>query len=147
MSIASPSLLARSLVGLPVRFHGSRLGRVGDLLVDVSRWRVIGFVVECGDDAERFLPFPASQPAAGEIAVGSPLMLLDDAAFYRARAVSLDGLMRAAVARERRHAGFLTDLVVGRNGSVDELEVDVDGLRLRVPSAGSTISRSAATAA
>ena len=147
MSVVSPPLSAQSLVGLPVRFHGNRLGRVSDLLVDVSRWRVIGFVVVCGDDVERFLAFPAAQPAVDEVAVGSPLVLLDDAGFYRERAVSLHRLARAAVARGRRHAGFLVDLVVARSGEVDELEIDIDGVRRRLPAEGSSVARPAASAA
>jgi len=147
MSIASPPLSAASLVGVPVRFHGSRLGRVSDLLVDVHRWVVVGFLVACGDDAERFLPFAASQPDADEIAVGSPLMLLDDPGFYRARAASFEALAGGDVVRMRHHAGRLADLVVARTGAVDELEIDDDGMRRRVPAEGSLISPPTASAA
>lgn len=147
MPVASPPLSAAALVGLPVRCRGNRLGRATDLLVDVQRWRAIGFAVECGDHAERFLPFAASQPAADEVVVGSPLMLLDEPAFYRARAVSFVALTGAGIARERRHAGSLADLVITRTGEVDELEIDVDGLRRRIPADGSRVSPSTATAA
>lgn len=138
---------ALSLLGLPVRFHGSRLGRTVDLLVDPRRWRVLGFVVECGDETERFLPFAASQPGPDEIAVGSPLMLLDDVGFYRAHALSVRAILGAGIERAGRHAGALSDLVLARAADVDELELDVDGGPRRVPAAGSSLSSPAATAA
>lgn len=148
MSVAATPHSAASLLGLPVRVHGSRLGRVADLLVDVSRWRVLGYVVECLDDAERFLPFAASQPAGDEIAVGSALMLLDDVGFYRAHTVSFRTLVGAGIERCGRIAGTLVDLVVARTSEVDELAVDVEGVTRRIPASGSSIGTpSTATAA
>jgi len=147
MSVEAAPRSAVSLLGLPVRFHGSRLGRTADLLVDARRWRLLGFVVECGDEMERFLPFAASQPGDDEIAVGSPLMLLDDVGFYRAHAFSVRTVLGAGIERAGRHAGALSDLVVARTADVDELEVDVDGRPRRVPAAGSSVSSPAATAA
>ena len=147
MSVDAAPRSVHSLLGLPVRFHGSRLGRTADLLVDASRWRLLGFVVECGDEVERFLPFAASQPGDDEIAVGSPLMLLDDVGFYRAHAVSVRALLGAGIERAGRYAGALSDLVVARTADVDELEVDVDGSPHRVAAAGSSVSSPAATAA
>ena len=147
MSVEAAPRSAVSLLGLPVRFHGSRLGRTVDLLVDARRWRVLGFVVECGDEMERFLPFAASQPGPDEIVVGSPLMLLDDVGFYRAHAVSIRAILGAGIERAGRHAGALSDLVVARNAEVDELEIDIDGRPRRVPAAGSSVSSPAATAA
>jgi hypothetical protein len=145
MSVNAAPRLAVSLLGLPVRFHGSRLGRTADLLVDAHRWRLLGFVVECGDETERFLPFAASQPGPDEIAVGSPLMLLDDVGFYRAHALSVRAILGAGIERAGRHAGRLSDLVVARTGEVDELEIE--GRPRRVPAAGSSVSSPAATAA
>ncbi len=147
MSVDAAPRSALSLLGLPVRFHGSRLGRVADHLVDSHRWRLLGFVVECGDGMERFLPFAASQPGDDEIVVGSPLMLLDDVGFYRARTVSVRAILRAGIERAGRPAGVLSDLAVARTGEVDELEVDADGGVRRVPAAGSSVSSPAATAA
>ena len=40
-----------------MRLHGIQLGRAHDLLLDAVDWRAVGFEVQCGDDAERFLPF------------------------------------------------------------------------------------------
>ena len=64
MAAWGPSLLRRSL-HLPVRLHGIQLGRPTDLLLDVESWHVLGFVVRCGDEAVRFLPWAASQPVTG----------------------------------------------------------------------------------
>jgi hypothetical protein len=147
MSVEAAPRSATSLLGLPVRFHGSRLGRTVDLLVDARRWRVLGFVVECGDELERFVPFAASQPGSDEIAVGSPLMLLDDVGFYRAHAVSIRAILGAGIERAGRHAGALSDLVVARTADVDELELEIDGRPRRVPAAGSSVASPAATAA
>ncbi len=46
---------------------------------------MLGFVVRCGDEAVRFLPWAASQPSQSEIAVGSALLLLEDVEFYEKR--------------------------------------------------------------
>lgn len=148
MSVAAAPHSASSLLGLPVRAHGSRLGRTADMLVDVTGWRVLGFLVECGDDVERFLPFAASQPGDDEIAVGSALMLLDDVGFYRARSVSFRALAGAEIQRAGRSAGTLVDLVVAHTSEVDELALDVDGMVRRVPAVDSTVVKpSTATAA
>jgi hypothetical protein len=148
MSVAAAPHSAALLLGLPVRVHGSRVGRTADILVDVRRWRVLGFVVECGDDVERFLPFAASQPAGDEIAVGSALMLLDDVGFYRARTASLRAMLGAEIERSGRIAGTLVDLVVARTAEIDELALDVDGAMRRVPAGGSSVvTPSSATAA
>jgi len=147
MSVIVTPRLAGSLVGVPVNSRRSRLGRTVDLLVDVDRWRVLGFVVECGDDGERFLPLAASQAGSDEIEVGSPLMLLEDVGFYRARAQSLRAMAGAEIARAGRSAGFLGDLVLAGTGEVDELELDVGGVHRRVPARGSIVSPPTATAA
>jgi hypothetical protein len=147
MSVSVAPRLAGALVGIPVSFHGSRLGRTVDLLVDVNRWRALGFVVECEDDEERFLPLAASQVDRDAIEVGSPLMLLDDVGFYRARAYSARALAGAEIARFGRHAGLLADLVLAGTGVVDELELDVGGVHRRVPAHGSIVLPSTATAA
>jgi hypothetical protein len=108
------SLSAVELVGLPVRLHGARLGRVLDLVLDPAARRVLGFVVDCGEETPRFLPFAASQPGENEVAVASALMLLDDVGFYRERGVSFSELLEA----RHRAAGML----VAPNGDVVELE-------------------------
>ena len=147
MSVSTTSRLAGSLLGVPVGFHGDRLGRAVDVLVDVHRWRVLGFVVERDDGGERFLPLAASQAGPDEIEVGSPLMLLDNVDFYRARTRSLRSIAGAEIAYAGRHAGLLGDLVLSGSGEVGELELDVEGDRRRVPAYGSRIPPSTATAA
>jgi hypothetical protein len=141
------SLSAAGLVGSPVRLHGILLGRPIDLLLDSAGRRVLGFVVESGDEAPRFLPFAASQPAEDVIAVGSALMLLDDVGFYRKRGASFRSILGTAIERGGHPAGTLADMWVAPTGDVVELEVDVDGVRHRISAAGSSFTASAATAA
>lgn len=140
------SLSAAGLVGAPVRLHGILLGRPVDLLLDAVGTRVLGFVMESGDDAPRFLPFAASQPSEGVIAVGSALMLLDDVGFYRKRGMSFRSLVGTQVEQEGVPVGTLIDMHLDSTGAVTELEVDNDGLRHRVP-ASARLTSSAATAA
>ncbi|HKB94503.1 MAG TPA: hypothetical protein VKC62_09760 [Gaiellaceae bacterium] len=148
MSVAATPHFAASLLGLPVRVHGSRLGTAADLLVDTGRWRVLGYVVECRDEVQRFLPYAASQPLDDEIVVGSALMLLDDVGFYRAHAVSFRAIVGVEIRRCGHVAGTLADLVVARTSEVDELAVEVEGVNRRIPASGSRIvTSSTATAA
>jgi hypothetical protein len=141
------SLSAAGLLGAPVRLHGILLGRPIDLLLDAAGRRVLGFVVESGDEAPRFLPFAASQPAEGAIAVASALMLLDDVGFYRKRGASLRSLLGTGIERGGLPAGALVDMWIAPTGDVVELEIEVDGARHRIAAAGSSFSASAATAA
>jgi len=141
------SLSAAALVGAPVRFNGILLGRPIDLVLDAAGRRVLGFIVESGDDAPRFLPYAASQPAPDAISVGSALMLLDDVSFYRKHGVSFMSLLGTAIERETVPVGPLIDMHIDRAGEVVELEVEAGGVRSRVPAAGSSFSATAATAA
>ena len=45
--------------------------------------------MQCGDDAERFLPFSTAHVIGKEIVVNSALMLLEDVDFYRTRTRSV----------------------------------------------------------
>lgn len=141
------SLSAIGLVGAPVRLHGILLGRPSDLLLDDVGRRVLGFVVESGDEAPRFLPFAASQPSGDAIAVGSALMLLDDVGFYRKRGVSFRSLVGTQIEQESVPVGTLIDMHVDSTGTVTELEVENDGLRHRIAAGDATLISSAATAA
>ncbi len=107
---------ATELLQLPVRLHGIRLGRPIDLLLDASEWRVLGFVVLCGDESLRFLVFAAADVQEDAIAVPSALLLLEDMDFYRARSRSLRDLL----------GGELRDLVLAPDGSVETLLVEED---------------------
>jgi len=138
------SLSAAGLLGLPVRLHGIMLGRPIDLVLDAGASRVLGFIVESADDAPRFLPYAASQPEADAIAVGSALMLLDDVSFYRTRGASLRSLLGTEMERENVPIGTLIDMHLDHTGDVLDLEVELDGTRSRVPSAGSTFAAAAA---
>ena len=134
---------AAALLRLPIRLHGIQLGRPTDLLVDPESWQVLGFVVRCGDESVRFLPWAASQPSEAEIAVGSSLLLLEDVEFYEKRSVSLRSLLGGEVPV----GGVLRDLLLGDRGAVTELEIERDGLRRRVSPAGTRVAPTSATAA
>ena len=138
---------AAALLGLPVRLHSIQLARPVDLLVDATAWRALGFLVESSDGGTRFLPFAASQPAEKEIAVHSALMLLDDAAFYRKRGVSLRALLGEAIRHDGENAGTLLDVLVDTDGRIRELELDQNEAIVHVPAAGSRITGPRLTAA
>ncbi len=131
------SLSAAALLHLSVRLHGIKLGRPTDLLVDVESWHVLGFVVRCGDESVRFLPWAASQPSETEIAIGLALLLLEDLAFYAKRSSSFRSLI----------GDELRDLLIGAGGAVSELEVERDGVRRRLQPVRARVSARRATAA
>ena len=130
----APELTASAALQLQVRLHGIQLGQPVDLLLDVDAWQALGFVVLCGDDSLRFLPYAACQPQDAEIAVGSALMLLEGIEFYEKRGVSFRSLLDGEVGR-----GVLRDVVIGPRGEILELEVERDGVRERVPSGGAVV--------
>jgi len=77
---------ATELLQLPVTtLHGIRLGRCVDVVLDDEADRVVGVVVLCGDDVERFLVLDAADVRDDAIAVSSALVLLGDVDFYRQR--------------------------------------------------------------
>ena len=132
-----------SLLQLPVRLHGIRLGQPVDLLLDVGNWHVLGFVVRCGDESMRFLPYAACSAADDAIVVRSALMLFEDVAFYEKRGVSFRSLLDGTVGAH----GSLVDVVVGRGGTVRELEVEDAGERSFLPAIGQRVLPTRATAA
>lgn len=132
---------------LPIRFQGIQLGHPTDLLLETTTWRALGFVVHCGDDAPRFLPYAAAQVHDDEIAVGSALMLLEDVGFYTQRGVSLRSLLGGTVENERRHSGSLRDAVLGPDGTVVELELGRGDNVQRIPAAGAVVVPTRASAA
>ena len=137
------SLSAAASLRLPVRLNGIQLGRPTDLLIDVESWYVLGFVVRCGDESVRFLPWAASQPSETEIAVGSALMLLEDVAFYAKRSVSF----RSLAGGELSLGGTLRDVLVGDGGAVTELEIERNGELRRAPPLRVRIAPTKSTAA
>lgn len=136
-------LSAAATLQLPVRLHGILLGRPTDLLLDTSAWNAVGFVVRCGDESTRFLPYAACQPQHDEIAVASALMLLEDVGFYEKRGVSFRSLLEGDVIG----GGVLEDVILGPGGAVTQLEVEIDGRSERVPSTGAVVVPTRASAA
>jgi hypothetical protein len=131
---------ATELLLLPVQLHGIRLGRPVDLLLDRDAWRALGFVVLCGDESRRFLPFAAADlEPEEEIGVPSALLLLEDVDFYQRRTRSLRGLLGAAVVSGRRELGDLRDLLLAADGSAEALVVEQGGELHDVEPAGARI--------
>ena len=118
---------AIELLLLPVRLQDIRLGRPVDVLLDTDEWRVLGFVVLCGDETRRFLPYATADPREGQIAVSSALLLLDDVDFYRSRSRSLRALLGGTVETARHELGVLRDLLIAPDGTIATLMVDRDG--------------------
>jgi hypothetical protein len=113
---------ATELLQLPVRLNGIRLGRPVDLLLDSAEWRALGFVVLCGDESSRFLVFAAADLQEDAIDVSSALLLLEDVEFYRDRSRSLRDLLGVE----------LRDVLVTRDGSVEALVVERDGIAQQI---------------
>jgi hypothetical protein len=141
------SLSAAASLQLPVSLHGIQLGRPTDLLFDADIRHAVGYVVRCGDETQRFLPFAASQTSEREIAVASALLLLEDVSFYATRSVSFRSLLGGDVARKGRPAGVLRDLRIARDGKVVELQLDRAGTLRFVPVSGTAIAPTRASAA
>ena len=135
------------LLQLSVRLHGIRLGQPVDLLLDRAGRRAVGLVVRCGDETERFLAYAAAEPGAEEIAVESALLLLEDVAFYRARARSLRSLLGAEAVRGSRALGAVRDVLLAPDGSVEALVVERSGRQRRVAPDGVTLDGARAPAA
>jgi hypothetical protein len=127
---------AIELLLLPVRLQEIRLGRPVDVLLDAEEWRVLGFVVLCGDESERFLVYAAADPREDEIAVSSALLLLDDVDFYRSRSRSLRALLGGTVESVRHELGVLRDLLIAPDGTVAALMLDQNGTLREVGPAG-----------
>ena len=135
---------ATELLQLPVQLFGIGLGRPVDLLLDPAAWRVLGFVVHCGDEILRFLPSAAADLHEGEIAVSSALLLLEDVDFYRSRARSMRALVGAPVTSMGYEVGELSDVLVAAAGTVDALLVAQDAQIRRIEPAGARIGYVAA---
>ena len=128
------ALAGTHLLSLPVAFRSIDLGRPVDLVVDLTGRRVLALEVSCGDGALRLLPLPAARITPEELAVGSPLAVLDEvhASFYRERGCPLRTLRGAPVTRGEVELGALEDVVVLADGQVVELVVDGPAGRRRV---------------
>ncbi len=130
---------ATELLQLPVQLHGIRLGRPVDLLLDSEAWRVLGFVVLCGDESRRFLVYAAADPHEHAIDLSSALLLLEDVEFYRDRSRSLRALLGGTVVSERRELGELQDLLLAPDGTVAALVVEQEDELREVDPAGTKV--------
>jgi hypothetical protein len=134
------SRLATQLLRLPVQLHKIRLGRPVDLLLSPSARRVLGFVVRCGDESERFLAYAAADLRDAEIAVPSALLLLEGLDYYRGRARSIRDVIGSAVVSEGKEVGELRDLRVGADGLVESFVVEQYETLREVEPAGARIA-------
>ncbi|HXV32750.1 MAG TPA: hypothetical protein VD769_01975 [Gaiellaceae bacterium] len=129
-----PLLRTGSLAGRPVALRDVRLGVAVDALIDRPLARLVGLEVRCGDEAHRFLPFPACRVLPGRIAVESALVLLDrELDFYRGGGRALSGLRGQRVVAAGEELGTLADLLVDGTGEVVRIlvatpqgEIEVD---------------------
>ena len=123
-------LTGAELLALPVRLHGVQLGRPVDLLLDRNTLRTVGLDVLCGDEVHRFLPLPTASVSDDEIAILSPLVLLeqDQLDFYRSKTFALSTLRGRPVERKGRDLGALGDVVVDAAGEL--VAVVVAGKRI-----------------
>jgi hypothetical protein len=121
-----------ALLGLAVRLHGVHLGRPVDILLDREGERAVGLDVLCGDEVHRFLPLPTAAVGDHEVAIHSPLVLLeeDELDFYRARTFTLSSLRGRPLERDGREVGKLRDVVLRTDGEL--VAAILDGGR-RVP--------------
>ena len=126
------SRLCGDLLAMPVRMQGIELGRSVDVVLDLDAGRVLGLEVRCGDGADRFVPLVATRLHDGEIAIASPLTLLDEVAFYRARGRTLGSLREAEVTSAAGPLGALRDVAFDADGEIRELVVAAPSGELRV---------------
>jgi PRC-barrel domain len=115
---------ATELLTLPVRHNGIDLGRAVDVLLDLDGGRAVGLEVRCGDETFRFLPLGAARLDPDAAEVGSPLGLVDDLAFYRARGTAFRDVRGVRVARGGAFLGALSDVLVSPDGTISRLVVD-----------------------
>jgi len=123
-------LTGAKLLALPVRLHGIQLGRPVDLLLDRETLRTVGLDVLCGDEVHRFLPLLTATVSDDEIAILSPLVLLeeDELHFYRSKTFALSTLRGRSVQRKGRDLGALGDVVIDPAGEL--VAVVVAGQRI-----------------
>jgi hypothetical protein len=128
-------LTGDALLSLPLRLHGIQLGHAVDVLLDRETFRAVGLDILCGDDVHRFLPLPTATVSDQEIAILSPLVLLeeDELAFYCSRAFALSSLRGRPVESKRSQLGKLRDVVVAGDGELLAVLVGRDGRIERVP--------------
>jgi sporulation protein YlmC with PRC-barrel domain len=124
---------ATELLTLRITHKGIDLGQAVDLLLDLDAGRAVGLEVLCHDNAVRFLPLGAGRLGRETVEVGSPLGLVDDLAFYRARGLAFRGLRGAPVMRAGASLGLLSDILVRDDGAISRLVVDTPSGEKEVP--------------
>jgi hypothetical protein len=126
------SLRSDELLALPVRLHGIPLGRPVDLLLEREDLKVVGLDIRCGDEVHRFLPLATAIVGDDEIAIRSPLVLLeeDELEFYEARTFALSSLRGKSVDRAGSPEGALREIVLRTDGALTEIVVDDGGRRV-----------------
>jgi sporulation protein YlmC with PRC-barrel domain len=112
------------LLAVPITHNGIELGRPVDVLFDLSRGRTLGLEVRCRDDAHRFVPLGAARLGRDASELASPLALLDDVAFYRARGAAFRELRGLSVERDGTVAGMLGDVTLAEDGTIESLLVE-----------------------
>jgi hypothetical protein len=119
---------------LRLRLHGIQLGQPADLLLDRESLRVVGLDIACGDGAHRYLPLPVAVVKDTELAISSPLVLLegDELSFYRARTFAYSSLRGRPVEVAGVVAGKLVDIVIDSAGALVDVIVDDDGRTRRI---------------
>jgi hypothetical protein len=127
---------ATDLLALRIRHLDVELGRPVDVLLDLGARRALGLEVRCRDEAHRFLPLAAARIDGDAVALRSPLLLLDDLAFYRARGSSLRSLRGTGVGRAGRRVGVLDDVLIAEDGALDALLVETGAGVRKMPFAG-----------
>jgi hypothetical protein len=126
---------AAELLTLSVRLRGLALGRAVDLFLDRDDLRLVGIEVLCGDDEHRFLPVAAAKLADVEIAITSPLVLLESpqVEFYRSRTFSFGAIRGCPVRRRDREVGVLRDVRFDGELAVTAIVVELDGREDTLP--------------
>jgi hypothetical protein len=78
-------------IGQAVLFHGIRIGRIVDVILEAEGETVIGFEVRCEDGRHRFLPRASAKDTDRGLELESPFGLLDsdELEFYRSRGLTL----------------------------------------------------------
>jgi len=123
---------ATELLAVPVTHNDIPLGRAVDMLLDLAAGRALGLEIHCGDEVRRFLPLGAARLGADATEVGSPLSLLDDVSFYRARGAAFRDVRGAEVARSGAALGTLADVAIAADGSIVAFVVDSPRGKARV---------------
>ena len=124
----------RALLERPVTLKGIRLGVPVDAVLDSESLRVVGLEVLCSDELTRFLPLAAARIREDQVAVGSPLLLLEDdqREFYRRGSRAFRSLAGAAVVRDGRRLGELVDVLAEADGAVVAVSARASGSAVSV---------------